>query len=77
MALINEAKNKGVSLLDLVMTGEAARICAVDRRTFMAKAEKYKIKPAANPENRALYYRKDVEFLARKIREEKHKPEDQ
>ncbi len=60
-----------VNLLDLLMTGEAARICGVDRRTFLAWANKEGILPVAKPQGRALYERKDVERIKRKILEGK------
>ena len=60
-----------VDLLDLVMSGEAARICAVDRRTFLAWAKKENILPIAAPQGRVLFERKDVEKIAKRIRAER------
>lgn len=60
---------KELDLLDLLMTGEAARICGVDRRTFMAWAEKKGILPAAVAEGRSLFERRDVERISKLIKE--------
>lgn len=59
------------AVLDVVMSGEAARICGVDRRTFLAKAEKMGILPVAMPNGRAIYERKDVDRIAKRIKMEK------
>lgn len=58
-------------VLDVVMTGEAARICGVDRRTFLARADREGILPVGMPGGRAIYERKDVEKLAKRIKTEK------
>jgi DNA-binding transcriptional MerR regulator len=72
---IKMAYIKEVDLLDLLMTGEAARICGVDRRTFIAWADRLNILPAAKPQGRALYERKDVDRIAKRIRSEKEERE--
>jgi len=59
------------SVLDVVMTGEAARICGVDRRTFLVKAQKYNTLPVAAPGGRTIWLRKDVDKIARLIKNEK------
>jgi hypothetical protein len=64
------------SVLDVLMTGEAARICGVDRRTFLAKAAKYGVLPIAAPNGRALYERKDVDKVSKRIKAEKDSKKD-
>lgn len=62
---------KELELLDLIMSGEAARICNVDRRTFMRRVEIGEIKPVANVEGRQLFEREHVIRLAKKFKAEK------
>ncbi len=58
--------------MDLFTTGPAARIAGVDRRTFIAWANRLGIKPTATLEgNRAVYIKEDVEKISKAIR--KHK----
>lgn len=64
---------KEIDLLDLIMTGEAARICGVDRRTFLSWAKKINVLPAAAPGGRACYERKEVERIAKAIRSDREK----
>lgn len=64
------------SVLDVVMTGEAARICGVDRRTFLARAKVLGILPVAAPGGRAIYDRKDVDRIAKRIKSDKEAKKD-
>lgn len=64
------------SVLDVVMTGEAARICGVDRRTFLVKAKLYGILPVAAPGGREIYDRKDVEKIGKKIKSDREAKKD-
>jgi hypothetical protein len=66
---------KDLKLLDLVMSGEAARICAVDRRTFWKKEAAGLIEVAAVIEGRKVYERREVEKLALLIKKEKKERE--
>ncbi len=57
---------KELKLLDLVMTGEAARIAGCDRRTFQAWAKKLKVKPMAVLKgNKEVYKLEDAEKIAK------------
>lgn len=64
------------SVLDVVMTGEAARICGVDRRTFLKKAHLYSVLPVAAPGGREIYDRKDVEWIAKRIKSDREAKKD-
>lgn len=58
--------------MDLFTTGPAARIAGVDRRTFIAWANKLGVKPVATLEgNRAVYLKEDVAKIAKAIKESK------
>lgn len=71
MALSGTLSRKDLKLLDLVMSGEAARICGVDRRTFWKKVELWAVKPEATVEGKSLYKRSDIEKMAERIRKER------
>ena len=78
MPTIERISRKELSLYDLIMSGEAARICGVDRRTFMSRVKtkenpKGEIAVAAMFGDRMAFERKDVEALAKKIQAEKKK----
>lgn len=76
MALaVKELSRKDLKLLDLLMSGAAARICGVDRRTFFKKAERWGIKQEAVVEGKALYKRSDIEKMAERIRKERKERE--
>lgn len=56
---------------EVVMSGEAARICGVDRRTFWSRVKKGEISPYATASGRDIFLKKDVEVLAAKIKAER------
>lgn len=69
--LTKPLSKKELELLDLVMTGEASRICGVDRRTFQKRVDNDEIKAVAVSEGRQLFHRKDVIELAKRMKQEK------
>lgn len=71
MAVQTKLTRKDLKLLDLIMSGEAARMCRVDRRTFWKKAAEWKVEQAATIEGRAVYHRKDILKMAERIAREK------
>lgn len=71
-----ESKHLNLSELkleDLVMSGEASRICQVDRRTFLRRVDRGDIKVYATIEGKAVFKRNEVEWLAKKIKAERDK----
>ncbi len=59
------------NLLDIVMSGEAARMCGVDRRTFMRRVNNKEIEPLGKTEGRLIFKKEDVLRLAKKLKKEK------
>lgn len=55
-----------LKMLDLVMTGEAARLMGCDHRTFIKWAEKLSIEPVATlTGGKRVYKREDVEKIVK------------
>lgn len=68
---ISRIEFKGLNV-DLFTTGPAARMAGVDRRTFIAWANKLGIKPTATLEgNRAVYIKEDVQKISKAIKDNK------